>query len=167
MLVGCGSTVRRVVAGAVVVLAAAALTSGCSVFDRGDKTDGVSVFDVEVGQCFRVPADITVELTTLPSVPCTTEHEQEAYARVPYTDPGTDTTPDDFPGDAALKSFADGACAAEYADYVGIDYRDSTLYFTYLVPSARGWEQNDDRTVLCFVTTTGEKLTASVKGTGW
>ncbi|ROS21769.1 septum formation family protein [Cellulomonas sp. PhB150] len=173
MRIGRGSAARRVIlgtvgaVGAVLVLA----TSGCSVFDRGDKTDGVSVFDVKVGQCFQVPEDITVELTDLPSVPCTTEHEQEAYARVAYTDPGTGSsagaTPDDFPGDAALKSFADGACAAEFADYVGVDYRDSTLYFTYLVPSPRGWEQNSDRSVLCFVTTTGATLTASVKGTGW
>ncbi len=114
-----------------------------------------------------VPDDITVELTELPAVACTEPHEQEAYARLTFTEPGTGTTPKTFPGADALKSFADAACAAAFADYVGVDYRDSSLYFTYLAPSPRGWEQNADRTTLCFVTTTGEELTASVKGTGW
>ena len=68
-----------------------------------------------------------------------------------------------YPGDAALKLFADGACAQEYTGYVGKDYLDSSYFFTYLLPSARGWEQQKDRTVLCFVTTTGQQLTSSVK----
>jgi hypothetical protein len=35
---------------------------------------------------------------------------------------------------------------------------------TYLLPSARSWQQGEDRSVLCFVTTTGDPLTNSVKG---
>jgi hypothetical protein len=31
------------------------------------------------------------------------------------------------------------------------------------VPSARGWEQNDDRSIVCFITTTGAELTSSAK----
>ncbi|WP_029290689.1 septum formation family protein [Cellulomonas sp. HZM] len=162
-----GGPVRLAARVAVLALGTAVAVAGCSLFDHGDDSHGVSVFDVTAGQCFRVPGDITVELTSLPSVPCTDPHEQEAYARVTYTDPGTGATPDSFPGDEALKSFSDGACAEEFQDYVGVDYRDSKLYFTYLVPSARGWEQNADRTTLCFVTTTGSQLTRSVKGTGW
>ena len=52
---------------------------------------------------------------------------------------------------------------AEFQDYVGISYLDSSLFFTYLMPSARGWEQDTDRSVVCFVTTTGAELTASAK----
>ncbi len=156
---------RRVLAG---VLGAAVVvaTAGCSLFQKDDSTS-VSVFDVAAGDCFTVPQDVTEEIATLPRVDCTVPHEQEAYARVEYTDPGSDTTPDTFPGAAALKAFADGTCAQEFADYVGVDYRDSQLFFTYLVPSARSWQQDDDRATLCFVTTTGEKLTRSVKGTQW
>lgn len=152
---------------AMVAGAVALLASGCSLFDRGDGTSSVSVFDVEAGDCFVTPQDITVELTSLPRVDCTQPHQQEAYALVDYVDPGTGTAPDTFPGDAALKSFADGACAEAFSDYVGVDYRDSRLYFTYLVPSARSWEQDEDRTTICFVTTTGEALTRSVHGTQW
>lgn len=166
---GRGPVVRAVRLGlpGLVGLGLVAGAAGCSVFGQDDETDGVSVFDVEAGQCFRVPGEITVELTELPAVPCTEPHEQEAYARVTYTDPGTGETPDTFPGADALSTFADGACAEQFADYVGVDYRDSTLFFTYLVPSPRGWEQNADRDTLCFVTTTGSQLSQSVAGTGW
>lgn len=162
------TVVRRALAGvlAMVVLVAA---SGCSLF-RQDGTTSVSVFDVAKGDCFTVPKDpeqITEEIATLPRVDCTEPHEQEAYARVVYTDPASGTTPDAFPGAAAVKAFADGTCAEEFADYVGVDYRDSQLFFTYLVPSARSWQQNEDRSALCFVTTTGEQLTRSVQGTKW
>ena len=157
----------RVLAGVLGVLLA---TSGCSLFQDGDDNTSVSVFDVEPGDCFTVPKDpeqITEEISTLPRVDCTQPHEQEAYARVAYTDPGTGTTPDAFPGAAAVKAFADGTCAKEFAEYVEVDYRDSQLFFTYLVPSARSWQQNEDRSALCFITTTGEQLTRSVKGTQW
>ena len=51
----------------------------------------------------------------------------------------------------------------QFEQYVGISYLDSSLFFTYLVPSARGWEQNDDRSIVCFITTTGAELTSSAK----
>ncbi|MDT5080785.1 MAG: hypothetical protein QOJ80_5422, partial [Mycobacterium sp.] len=63
-----------------------------------------------------------------------------------------------------LEKFAKGVCAQRFTAYVGVDYLDSSLYFTYLLPSARSWEQDDDRNVLCFVTTTGGTLKTSVKG---
>ena len=47
--------------------------------------------------------------------------------------------------------------------YVGVDYLDSSLFYTYLLPSARSWD-DDDRSVVCFVTSPGEPLQRSVKG---
>ena len=160
-----GRKVLAGVLGAGVVLAA----GGCSLFQKDD-TESVSVFDVKIGDCFTVPQDakkIATDLATLPRVDCATPHEQESYALEKYTDPGTDTAPENFPGAAALKAFADGRCAEKFAGYVGVDYRDSELYFTYLVPSPRSWEKDADRTTICFITTTGEDLTRSVKQTGW
>lgn len=157
--------VRRALGAGALAAAVALATGGCSWFGhRGDDTTSASVFDVKPGDCFQVPKDITVELTSLAKAPCTTPHELEAYALVPFVDPSGATEPGAFPGDAALKTFADGACAEHYADYVGVDYRDSSLYFTYLNPSARSWQQDDDRSTVCFVTTTGQQLTKSVKG---
>jgi hypothetical protein len=147
-------------------MAAAAIclgTSGCSLFGPDEVGTAVSVFDVEPGQCFVAPTDVKAELDELRSVPCAEPHAQEAYASVAYTPaPGADG----YPGDSALATFADGACAEAYAGYVGVDYLDSELFFTYLLPSARGWQQENDHDVLCFVTTTGAPLDGSVRGSG-
>ena len=144
--------------------------SGCSTvkswFGRGDKPSGhnVSVFDAKVGDCFLAPANIAVEVSSLAATSCATAHQLEMFAKPTFVSPGSATAPASFPGDAALKSFADGACADAFTGYVGVDYRDSSYFFTYLNPSARSWQQNDDRTTLCFVTTTGAPITGSVKG---
>lgn len=122
----------------------------------------VSVFRVSPGECFLPPEKVTAELTDVDRVPCTAPHTQEAYAVVSYKPAGDTLTPD-YPGETALKSFADGACAQRFASYVGVDYQDSSLFFTYLLPSARSWQQTRDRRVVCFVTTTGSLLHKSVK----
>jgi len=153
----------RQVCRAAPLVSLALLAAGCGVFG-GSKSGGnsVSVFDVKPGQCFDAPGEVKSELSKLKSVPCDQPHTQESYASIAYTaKDGSEVSA--YPGDAALKVFADGACAQRYTGYVGKDYLDSSYFFTYLLPSARGWEQQKDRNVLCFVTTTGQQLTASVK----
>lgn len=151
--------------GAVVTAAVVLSLSGCSLF-RHDDTSTVSALDVKPGDCALAPAAITTEVTNLKVVPCTDPHEQEVYAVVPYTGDGGTQTEMPYPGEAALKAFADGACLEAFSGYVGSDYRDSSLFFTYLLPSARGWQQGSDHDVTCFITTTGDQMTASVKGSG-
>jgi hypothetical protein len=148
---------------AAALVAVVVLLSGCGWFGGSASSKAsVSVFDVKPGQCFNPPSTVKSELSKLKSVPCGQPHTQESYASIPYTNKdGSEAST--YPGDAALKLFADGACAQRYTGYVGKDYLDSSYFFTYLLPSARGWEQQKDRNVLCFVTTTGQQLTASVK----
>lgn len=146
-----------------VLLAITLLMTGCGRFG-GSKSERsrVSVFDVKPGECFNPPAVVKSELSKLTMVPCGLAHTEESYASIPFANrDGSQVSA--YPGDAALKSFADAACAQQYSSYVGKDYLDSSYFFTYLLPSARGWEQRKDRNVLCFVTTTGQQLTASVK----
>ncbi len=120
---------------------------------------------MQPGQCFNAPKSVKAELSSLSKVACSTAHTQEAYAVVAYPNSGTGSAaPGAYPGGDALDKFAKGACAQRFTKYVGVDYLDSSLFYTYLLPSARSWEQDNDRNVLCFVTTTGGKLTASVKG---
>lgn len=144
------------------LVAATFLLVGCSGND--DDASKVSIFDLEIGDCARAAQEITAEVENIERVACDAGHELELYSEVAFTT-GTGEA-GSFPGDAALVTFADGACAEGFESYVGVDYRDSALYFTYLLPSARGWDQGPDTSVLCFVTTTGEQLTASVRGTG-
>lgn len=150
---------------AVAVLTLAAL-SACS---GSSGSSSESVFDVKPGQCFTAPGSVKAELSKVSHVGCTKAHTQEAYAVVEFRPSaaavasGAPSSTSTFPGGDVLTTFAKGACAQRFTSYVGIDYLDSSLFFTYLVPSARSWEQNDDHTILCFITTTGQQLTASVK----
>ena len=144
-------------------LVAVLATSACSsVFDRDDDPS-VSAFDLKAGACVMPPKEVTVSIDEVDVVGCTKPHTQEVYAVVKYAASGS-ATGTDFPGGTALKKFADGKCAERYEDYVGIPYPDSSLFFTYLLPSARSWDQGGDRDVVCLVTTTGARLTESVRG---
>ncbi|GAA1762207.1 hypothetical protein GCM10009795_005840 [Nocardioides hankookensis] len=156
------SLLGRCAAGATAALLAVPLVSGCGYFGRGDDTLGVSVFDVGVGQCFEAQGEVKAQLSELSEVDCDEDHAQESYAVIPYVSDGGDAG-DTYPGDDALAKFANGACAGAYGKYVGVDYLDSSLFYTYLLPSARSWE-DDDRSVICFVTSAGEPLQGSVKG---
>ena len=95
-------------------------------------------------------------------MPCDGPHRQESYAIVDYQPPAG-VQGDAFPGDATAGRVRRRDLRQNFEDYVGISYLDSSLFFTYLLPSARGWEESKDRAVICFVTTTGAELTASVK----
>lgn len=145
---------------AATVLVVSAAVTGCSWFGD-DGSDSTQVLELAVGDCVVTPDEVQAELTDVTTVPCDTAHQMEVYALVPDALDG----PDAYPGADALTTFADGACAERFADYVGVDYRDSDLFFTYLLPSTRGWSEGDT-TVTCLVTTTGEDLTASVAGSG-
>ncbi|HTW17558.1 MAG TPA: septum formation family protein [Nocardioides sp.] len=131
----------------------------------GDDEKEGSVFSIEPGQCFLAPEEVEAQISDLEQVDCQDEHDHEAYAVIRYKAPGAEEASDEFPGDEALTKFADGSCAADFGDYVGVDYLDSSLFFTYLLPSPRSW-QEDDRSVVCLVTSAGgEPLTGSAKGT--
>lgn len=142
------------------------MISGWFGDDDPSKPVAVTVFDAAVGDCFLAPEEVKAELVDLSKVPCDVEHQQELYAKVDYhaAEGAPTADADAYPGEAALDTYAQGACAQEFSAYVGIDYPDSGLWLTYLLPSARSWQQGSDRTIACFVTTTGDPLTASVKG---
>src|SRR4051794_25340637 len=146
---------------AVTVVLALPLLGGCGFFG-GDDGEGVSVFTIKPGQCFEAQGEVKAQLSELTEVDCDAEHAQESYAVITYKSDGGDAG-DTYPGDDALAKFANGAGAGEYGKYVGRDYLDSALFYPYLLPSARSWE-DDDRSVICFVTSAGEPLTKSVKG---
>ncbi len=145
--------------------------TGCSWFG-GNKSSGkkISVFTVQPGQCFDAPGTVKAQLSSLTKVSCTSPHNEESYAVVQYQPANGSVSTSGvavssaYPGDDVLTTFAQGACAQRFTSYVGVDYLDSKLFFTYLLPSARSWEQDADRAITCFVTTTGNKLTSSVKG---
>lgn len=160
----------RRIATALIATVGAVLMTSCSLVsgwfgdDDPAKPVMVSVFDVQVGDCLLAPEEVKAELPDLGRVPCDIPHQQELYAKITYVADGVAAHDDPYPGADALDTFAQGGCAQEFPGYVGLDYPDSGLWMTYLLPSARSWQQGEDRAVLCFVTTTGQSLTQSVKG---
>jgi hypothetical protein len=145
----------RLLVGLVVL---AAVAAGCSHSPLKSSVGvNVSVFHLKPGECVVPPTQIKAELTKVKVVSCREPHTQEVFAMV--TDAGGDT----YPGSTKLETFANGNCLEHYAAYVGVPYQDSSLFYTYLLPSVRSWAAND-RTVVCVITTTGQRLTSSVKG---
>ncbi|HEX3425108.1 MAG TPA: septum formation family protein [Acidimicrobiales bacterium] len=126
-----------------------------------------SVFKLKVGDCLVPPTAIKAEINSIKVVRCAQPHTQEVFAKVQYGPLGTATTSAStaYPGVTPLETFANGACLQRFAGYVGVDYRYSSLYYTYMLPSPRSWSSSmNDRTIWCLITTTGQQLTGSVKG---
>ena len=133
----------------------AALLAGCAS-SKPTASRSASVFHLRPGACIVPPTDIKAEVSSVKVVSCSTPHTQEVYASV------QDNAGDNYPGATALRTFADANCLQRFKAYTGVDYRDSSLFYTYLLPSVRSWAAND-RTVVCVVTTTGQPLTSSVR----
>jgi hypothetical protein len=151
---------------AVLSLAAvSALVVGCSSGGVARGKDGqvrhptnLSVFDLRVGDCVVPPKKIKADFAKVRVVPCRDQHPMESFALVSYG------KGDAYPGQSALQDYANAACLDRFSGYVGSDYRDSKLFYTYLLPSPRGWNEDHDRKVVCLLTTTGAQLTKSAKG---
>lgn len=120
----------------------------------------LSVFELSIGDCVVFTSDIEAANSTLPVVPCDEPHQAEVYALVDLDDL------DQYPGERELSNRAELECLATFGDYVGVELADSTLFFTYLIPAVRGWQEDGDRTVVCMALGVGGPLDRSVKGTG-
>ena len=103
-------------------------------------------------------ATLGASVTELPVVPCDVSHTHEIFAKV------ADTADDVYPGMSALVAFAEAECYARFEEYVGINPFDSDLFIDWIVPSLDGWNDEDDREVLCVLgRQDGAPLTASAR----
>jgi hypothetical protein len=96
----------------------------------------LSVFDLRAGDCLNPPEKVQDELLKVAVVPCSTRHTQEVVGVK-----SLDTK--DYPGDDAVRLQGEKLCLEPFSDYVGVDYVDSSLYLTYLLPSLRSWDDGD------------------------
>jgi hypothetical protein len=139
------------------------ILGGCSFLGigasskRGLPAHDASVFHLAVGDCIVPPTTVQAQVSTVKVVSCHAVHTQEVFADI------KDSAGSDYPGATALQSFANAGCLQRFEPYVGVAYEDSSLFYTYLLPSVRSWTQQD-RTVVCIITTTGQPLSASVRG---
>lgn len=124
----------------------------------GGTGDEVSVFDLDVGDCFDTSE--TAEVETVEVVPCTSPHGNEVFALF-------DLEGDEFPGDQVAAELAEEGCIERFEDYVGVEYSASELEVSYLYPLEEGWEQIGDREVVCIASRVdGRDLDEPVEGSG-
>ena len=137
--------------------------AGCSFLGLGSSakhpvlTRTASVFHLSVGDCIVPPTTVQAQISTIKIVSCHQSHTQEVFALV------RDNAGNNYPGATTLQTFATARCLQQFQPYVGDAYEDSSLFYTFLLPSVRSWT-SEDRTVVCVITTTGQPLTASVRG---
>lgn len=147
-------------------LAVAALAlSGCSTSapdaqrdeSSGEITESAeaNVFSIAVGDCLDLSdSSMSNEVSSLPTVPCSDEHDSEVYAE-------TTLDGEEYPAD--LDDQAGQYCYDQFASFVGKAYEESSLDFQYLTPTQDGWEQGNDRSVQCILLSP-EPVTASLAG---
>jgi hypothetical protein len=117
----------------------------------------------KLSQCFTADGFVagrTLEPTQLHPIACDAPHRLEVDAVLQHPSPRSIG----FPGAEALASFADDQCLAQFSDYVGQSYEQSSLDITDIRPTEKSWNAGD-RTVVCFVYDQDfSDLTSPVKG---
>lgn len=100
-----------------------------------------SVFDLRLGDCIAPDGLAASDSDEVLLVPCTEAHEWEVFGVVTHPDAA-------YPGDAAVATFADQACLSLLTK--SETQQDATA-FTYLLPTKDGWDERDDRVIVCVV----------------
>ncbi|WBU38220.1 septum formation family protein [Homoserinibacter sp. YIM 151385] len=159
---------RLAALGAIAALGVA--LSGCSVIN--ELTGGVErdedgqvvtgnenadVFSIKIGDCIDSDA-LSGEIDSVPIVPCSEEHDAEAFANVLLED-------GDYPSQDVIDQAAEEACYTDnFEEFVGVAYDDSELDATYLSPTQESWTSGSDREILCLITDPAGKSTGSLEG---
>lgn len=103
-----------------------------------------SAHELAVGMCLNdVSSPLGAELTEIPSVDCAEPHESEVFAAIPIS---TET----YPGVDQLNDLAARECEVAFGEFIGLDYRVSSLSFHYYYPEFSQWAEGDT-TVYCVV----------------
>ena len=122
------------------VFAAALAVPACSDDDGGE--DAIGLGDGAVGTCLLFADDVGAEVDELPVVDCSVEHSHEIFAVLEHPD-------EVYPGFDVLEDFAQTECLGSFEPYVGVGAFDSELFYSWLVPSLDGWNDAEDREILC------------------
>jgi Septum formation len=123
-----------------------------TIVDEGS----VNAFEVRVGDCFDDSGDST-EITSLPGVPCSEPHDNEAFAVF-------DVTIATYPAGDGMWDLATNSCMERFESFVGKDYESSSLDIFTLYPTSESWKQNDREVVCAVYDVNANKLVGSAKG---
>ena len=132
--------------------------------DRDDNGDivgsgSVDAFNVQVGDCFNDTMSFNDEVTSVPGVPCTEPHDNEAFAVF-------DVDLDGYPNEDDMGELAYNSCLTRFESFVGNEYDSSVLEINMIYPTSESWAQNDREVVCAVFDMNGEKLVDSARGRG-
>lgn len=121
---------------------------------------GSQVATAEVGACVNTSDMEGEEITEIPTVDCSEEHDAQVFHVFDLED-------GDFPGDEAVDAAADEGCLGQFETFVGTPYEESALDYAYIQPTQETWDQADDREILCVMfAMDGSTTTESYEGSG-
>lgn len=161
-------TLRLLCASTLVV--SAGLLGGCSALEsitgagsaaRDADTQEVTeagdagVFTVRVGDCYNDTEG--TEVSDVPVVPCAEPHDNEIYYT--FTMPAGE-----WPGDEAIAAAAEEQCGAQFDAFVGLAYAESALDWYPITPLESGWNEIDDREIICAVWDPAGQVTGTLAG---
>lgn len=132
--------------------ALAVLGSGCGLLEG----DG-NVFELAVGDCFDRSTE-TGEISDVPVVDCDEPHDSEVFHTFEVEGD------DEYPGGEALVAQAEEQCLPAFADYVGLDYADSTLDVFPITPTDGSWAEGDREVVCALYDLEQDELEGSMRG---
>jgi len=118
----------------------------------------LDAFQVHLGDCFNDPDFDADEFSSLPGVPCSDPHDNEAFAVF-------DLTLSSYP-EYDIADISEASCVDRFEAYVGRDYESSSLDVVTMYPSPESWDQSDREVVCAVYDMSGSKLVGTVKGRG-
>ena len=110
-----------------------------------------------MGDCFDDTSSFQEEVSSIPGVPCSAPHDNEAYAVF-------DLTVDSYPGGDAMVELANESCVDRFESFVGRNYDSSSLDVLTMFPTVESWQQNDREVVCAVYDMEANKLVGSVRG---
>ena len=128
-------------------LAIVVIALGASACGQGN------AFDMEVGECFQDPDSL--EFSDVEKVDCGVPHDNEVFATYQLTS-------DSLPSSDSMQE----GCVDRFAAAIGVDYLSSDYFVSMFGPTSEGWDELDDREVVCFVWLPGEQTTGSALALG-
>jgi hypothetical protein len=112
-----------------------------------------SVFRLRTGECVNSgPNGISSPIV----VPCGQPHDAEIYARFGLAGQS-------WPGTAAIGARARQGCTARLGGYLNPQLATTVLAESYVFPDHGAWNAGE-RTVICEIRGTADRLTGSVRG---
>ena len=124
--------------------------------------DNADIFDLKVGTCFDNEGEANEEVvSTIPIRNCNQPHDNEVFYVFKLPDaPSYQASEDSI--NAELDK-----CADAFNDYVVVDYQESPYELSEFTPTPESWAAGD-REIVCFLyDPSGDKISESVKGSGF